>query len=86
MRLVEVPEQRLRPDVRRLVRGNMGKREVVGESRFQLKSAGLFGYVWVDAQDISDVVRKRFVAFENELVWASLWPSDAPGIWRKGSI
>jgi hypothetical protein len=54
------PEQGLWPDVRRVLRGVLGKRTVRDGVDYQVRKAGRNGFVWVGAADLPDVVVRAF--------------------------
>jgi hypothetical protein len=50
------PEQGLWPDVRRVLRGVLGKKTVRNGVEYQVLKAGRNGFVWVGAEDLPDVI------------------------------
>jgi hypothetical protein len=54
------PEQALWPDVRRVLRGVLGKRTVRDSVEYQVRKAGRNGFVWVGAEEFPDVVVEAY--------------------------
>jgi hypothetical protein len=54
--VTSAPEQGLWSDVRRVLRGVLGKKTVRDGVEYQVRKAGRNGFVWVGAEDLLDVV------------------------------
>jgi hypothetical protein len=68
------PEQGLWPDVRRVLRGVLGKRTVRDGVEYQVRKAGRNGFVRVGAKDLPDVVVNAYAIMRSERAGTEVGP------------
>jgi hypothetical protein len=73
------PEQGLWPDVRRVLRGVLGKRTVSDGVEYQVQNAGRNGLVWVGAEDFPDVVISAYEMSRGDRAGTEVGPDVAYG-------
>jgi hypothetical protein len=71
------PEQGLWPDVRRVLRGVLGKRTVRDSVEYQVRKAGLNGFIWVGAEDLPVVVVSAYEMSRGERAGTEVGPDVA---------
>jgi hypothetical protein len=71
------PEQGLWPDVRRVLRGVLGKRTVRDSVEYQVRKAGRNGFVWVGAEDLPDLVVSAYEMSGGERAGTEVRPDVA---------
>jgi hypothetical protein len=71
------PEQGLWPDLRRVLRGVLGKRTVRDGVEYQVREAGRNGFVWVGAEDLPDVVDNAYEMSRGEQAGIEVRPDVA---------
>jgi hypothetical protein len=73
------PEQGLWPDVRRVLRGVLSKMTVRDGVEYQVQRAGRNEFIWVGAEDLSDVVLNAYEMSRGERARTEVGPDVAYG-------
>jgi hypothetical protein len=73
------PEQGLWPDVRHVLCGVLGKTTLRDGVEYQVRKADRNGFVWVDAEDLPDVVVNAYEMSRGERAGTDVGPDVAKG-------
>jgi hypothetical protein len=77
------PDQGLWPDVRRVLPGVLRKRTVRDSVEYQVRKDGRNGFVWVSAEDLSDVVVKAYEMSRGERAGTEMGPDVTLGVFDR---
>jgi hypothetical protein len=77
------PEQGLWPDVRRVLRGVLGKRTARDGVEYQVQKADRNGFIWVGAENLPDVVVNAYEMSRCERAGTEVGPDVAYGVFDR---